>query len=135
MKIIINWYNNLSIETLDEIENFYTEDCYFKDPFNEIHTRKELRLIFVKMFKSMKSPRFTITNTFSNQGEHVLFWDFTFIVFNKQHLIHGNTHLKLNQDNKIYYHCDYWDSVSELWIKTPILGFFIKSIYRILFKH
>lgn len=132
MNNIINWYNNLSPDTLQDIGFYYTNNCYFKDPFNEKFSRNELHTIFSEMYKKLNSPRFVITNHFSQGDEHVLFWDFTFIFFSKEIKIKGNSHLKLNAENLIYYHCDYWDSISELWIKTPILGFFIKTMYKII---
>ncbi len=39
--------------------------------------------------------------------------------------IHGSSHLKLNYEEKIVYHRDYWDVGEELLLKIPL----IKSLY------
>jgi hypothetical protein len=127
------WYESLTIESLNLIENYYHEKCYFKDPFHETNSIIELKAIYLKMFLNLKSPRFIITDSFVNQKKVVLFWDFVFTINSKQQLIKGSTLLEFDQAGKITSHIDYWDSVSEMWMKIPILGKMIKLFYKLLF--
>lgn len=130
---LINWYNNLNQENLDKIYEFYAEDTYFKDPFHEYFQLSFLVKLYQDMFKKIKNPKFFITKSFPSDKELVLFWDFKFTINGKEMTISGNTLFKFNNEDKINYHLDYWDSVNELWIKTPVLGKLIKLFYRIIF--
>ena len=130
---LINWYINLNQENLDKIYDFYADDTYFKDPFHEYYNLKSLIELYQDMFKKIKDPKFIITKSFPSDTELVLFWDFNFIISGKKMSISGNTLFKFNNEDKINYHLDYWDSVNELWIKTPILGKLIRLFYKIIF--
>jgi hypothetical protein len=85
------------------------------------------------MFRKIKEPKFIITKSFPGDKELVLFWEFKFKALNHDMSISGNTLFKFNDEGKIYYHLDYWDSVGELWSKTPVIGSMIKLFYRIIF--
>jgi steroid delta-isomerase len=129
---LIEWYNDLDEKSLEDISEYYSTDCYFKDPFNEYHNLPQIKDLYKKMFQKLTTPRFTITNYFIKDQEAVLFWDFTFKAFKSDMKIQGSTLLKFNHDNKINVHIDYWDSVSELWRKVPIIKYFINIMYKIL---
>ncbi len=122
MKVLISWYENLTIETLEEIDNFYANDCYFRDPFNKLHNLQDIKKLYQKMFRHLSQPKFKIIHVL-REGELVsLYWEFDFIFLKKTFKIFGNTLLRLNSDNKIIEHIDYWDSVQEWWIKLPLIG-------------
>lgn len=132
---LIRWYEHLNQENLAEIRQFYAEETYFKDPFHEYFELGPLIKIYEDMFKKLEDPRFVITKHFLNEesGEFVLFWDFNFVIMKKKITIKGNTLFKTNESGLIHYHLDYWDSVGEMWMKTPLLGSAIKLIYKIIF--
>jgi hypothetical protein len=129
---LIDWYNHLSLENLNQIEEFYAKDTYFRDPFNEFLELKPLIELYKKMFLKMDNPRFIITRQFSQDNDLVLFWDFKFKAFGKEQTIVGNTLLKFNAEGKISYHLDYWDTVNELWMKVPLLGSIVRFLYRFI---
>ena len=119
------WYENLKKSSLDQIENFYDANVFFKDPFNEIKGIKKLRQIFAHMFENLENPNFVFIDTIENEGEVFLTWDF-FLKFNKnEYKIHGSTHLKYNEKKRIYYHRDYWDVGEEVLLNVP----FVRSLY------
>ena len=45
LKELTLWYENLKEGSLDEMEFFYDENAFFKDPFNEIEGRDKLMKI------------------------------------------------------------------------------------------
>lgn len=132
---LIDWYQKLNADSVHKIHQFYSADTYFKDPFHEFFALTPLVDLYVEMFKKVKNPRFIITKEFFNESnnELVLFWDFQFIALGKTITIAGNTLFKFNHEGKINYHVDYWDSVSELWLKIPIIGIVVKLFYKIAF--
>ena len=125
---IKDWYENLTQDSLNELNQFYTEDSFFKDPFNEIKGRKKINLIFEHMFENTDNPRFIFIDTIVEGDQAFLTWDFVFHINKNEYKIHGSSHLKLNSEGKIYYHRDYWDVGEEVLSKVPI----IKSIYKML---
>ena len=116
---------NLNESTLDEIISYYDENVFFKDPFNEFNGREKLKKLFIHMFIIFKNPHFVFIDTIENSEGIFLTWDFIFSYKEKIFKIHGSSHLKLNDKEKIVYHRDYWDVGEELLLKIP----FIKILY------
>ncbi len=126
---IISFYESLTPETLAQINIYYANDCYFKDPFNTLTTAQELTSLYVKMFEKLKKPSFKIINFFEKEDQIILIWDFN---FNDGFKIHGVSHLILNHRHQIISHIDYWDTVSEIWLKIPLLKSIIRFFYRLV---
>ena len=119
------WFSNLNVSTLDDIVSYYDEKVFFKDPFNEFNGREKLKKLFLHMFITFKNPHFVFIDTIENSEGIFLTWDFIFSYKKKIFKIHGSSHLKLNDEEKIVYHRDYWDVGEELLLKIPL----IKSLY------
>ena len=84
------WYENLKEGTLDEMEFFYDENVFFKDPFNEIEGRDKLIKIFGHMFETLEKPKFVILDTIENSECVFLTWDFYLKFKGRRHKIHGS---------------------------------------------
>ena len=119
------WYENLKEGSLDEMEFFYDENAFFKDPFNEIEGRDKLMKIFAHMFETLEKPQFVILDTIENSSCAFLTWDFFLRIKGRGLKIHGSSHLKFNEENRIVYHRDYWDVGEEILLNVP----FIRLMY------
>ena len=119
------WFINLNESTLDDIVSYYDANVFFKDPFNEFNGREKLKKLFLHMLITFKNPHFVFIDTIENSEGIFLTWDFFFSYKEKLFKIHGSSHLKLNDEEKIVYHRDYWDVGEELLLKIPL----IKSLY------
>ena len=124
------WYENLKEGSLDEMEFFYDENAFFKDPFNEIVGRDKLMKIFAHMFETLEKPQFVILDTIENSRSAFLTWDFFLRIKGRDYKIHGSSHLKFNKENRIVYHRDYWDVGEEILLNVP----FIRLMYRFFCK-
>ncbi len=126
----IGYFENLSVDDVKRMATFYTEDAYFKDPFNEVTGVQAITKIFDHMFVKVKAPRFVIVSVIEGENEAFLSWDFflTFKGETEPRKIHGATHLKFAADGRIASHRDYWDAAEELYEKLPLVG----SIMRFL---
>ena len=104
----------------------YTEDAYFRDPFNEVTGVAEIARIFGAMFEHLDDVRFTILETVADDGGAMLTWDMSYRVRkwrpHQSQVIHGATHLRFALDGRIAYHRDYWDAANELYAKLPLIG-------------
>ena len=130
LKELTNWYENLKEESLDEIDVFYDENVFFKDPFNEFNGRDKLMKVFAHMFENLGNAHFVILDSIENSEGAFLTWDFYLKVKGRGHKIHGSSHLKYNKENRIVYHRDYWDVGEEILLNIP----FIKFLYSFIQK-
>ena len=121
------WFINLNESTLDNIVSYYDENVFFKDPFNEFNGREKLKNLFIHMFITLKNPHFVFIDNIENSEGIFVTWDFIFSYKKQLFKIHGSSHLKLNDEDKIFYHRDYWDVGEELLLKIPL----IKNLYGI----
>jgi steroid Delta-isomerase len=128
----IDYFEHLSVEDVKRMSSFYSDDAYFKDPFNEVRGVHAITKIFDHMFVKVNGPRFVIVSVIPGENEAFLSWDFflTFKGETKPRKIHGATHLKFASDGRIASHRDYWDAAEELYEKLPLVG----SIMRFLKK-
>ena len=125
LKELKTWYENLKEGSLDEMDLFYDENVFFKDPFNEIRGRDKLMKIFEHMFETLEKPQFVILDTIENSRSAFLTWDFFLRIKGRGLKIHGSSHLKFNEENRIVYHRDYWDVGEEILLNVP----FIRLMY------
>ena len=123
---IMVYFENLTPQSLSRLGEFYTEDAYFKDPFNEVRGLAEVQHIFEHMYVALDRPRFVITARVVDGDQCFLSWDFLFR-FKKfrpevTQTVRGTTHLRLAPDGRIAFHRDYWDAAEELYEKLPLVG-------------
>ena len=115
------------------MDQIYSADAHFKDPFNEVQGVAAIQRIFEHMFASLDGPRFIICAAIVEGDQCFLSWDFSFRMkrFNRsaQH-IRGGSHLKLAADGRILLHRDYWDAAEELYEKLPVLGALMRWLKR-----
>jgi limonene-1,2-epoxide hydrolase len=122
---IVSQFETLSPSNLDHLDRIYDSAVYFKDPFNEIRGLSAVQAVFEHMFRSLHEPRFLVRQAVVQGNDCFLTWDFLFRFKSRPEIgqtIHGATHLKLNGEDLITYHRDYWDAAEELYEKLPVLG-------------
>ena len=120
------YWEQLTPERLAAIGGAYTEEAYFRDPFNEVRGIEAVRRIFEHMFETLHEPRFAILEVVE-QGDSAFFvWDFRFRVKawkpEVTQTIHGSSHIRFASDGRVSYHRDYWDAANELYAKLPVVG-------------
>jgi hypothetical protein len=123
---IVAFFETLTPQSVERFAEFYTEEAYFKDPFNEVRGIAPIQRIFRHMYVSLDDPRFVITGRVVEGDQLLLTWDFHFgfrkFSPGKPQLIRGATHLRLAPDGRICSHRDYWDAAEELYEKLPLVG-------------
>jgi hypothetical protein len=133
---LIRFYHDLSIESVARFPDFYSEDAYFKDPFNEVRSLPAIQRIFTHMFSQVGEPRFVVTGRVVDEGGAMLIWEFYFRLRlwgrGETQVMRGVSHLKFAADGKVDYHRDYWDTGEELYMKLPALGTLMRGLRRAL---
>ncbi|MDI1302924.1 MAG: nuclear transport factor 2 family protein [bacterium] len=125
---LLDWYQTLGPETVDRINDFYTEDAFFKDPFNEFRSREGIRQTYNHMFETLDNPRFFIKSTVMEGRQAFAVWSMEFGFRGKTMSIHGCSHFDFAEDGRVQSHRDYWDAAEEFYEKLPVLGWLLKRI-------
>ena len=120
------YWEGLTREGVAHIGEHYTEDAYFRDPFNQVRGLAQLKRVFDHMFESLHEPRFQILEVVEQGASGFFIWDFTFRVKawkpEVTRTIHGSSHVRFAPDGRVSYHRDYWDAAGELYAKLPVIG-------------
>ncbi len=131
---LVQFFETLTPESVVALPRHYTEDAYFRDPFNEVRGVGEITGIFTRMFENLHEPRFIVTNRIVQADQAMLEWDFQFRIRrfrpHQPWSIHGTSHVRLAPDGRANYHRDYWDSGAELYAKLPVVGGAVRWLAR-----
>ncbi len=130
---LIHFFESISQENIGDIKQIYTEDVFFKDPFNEVNGIQHVIAIFDHMFHQLDRPRFVVTTHVSQSDQAFLTWDFLFKMkrFNRnEQCIRGASHIRFAADGRVCYHRDYWDVAEELYEKLPLIGSVMRGLKK-----
>lgn len=122
---MIDFFQSISADSARTLSLIYTEDVWFKDPFNEVQGLEQVSHIFTHMFEQVDAPRFVVTHSVLQDDQAFLTWDFLFRMrrfSNEEQCIRGATHVRFTSDGRVAYHRDYWDAAEELYEKLPVVG-------------
>ena len=133
LRRLIDFFESLSVTNAKQIEQFYSADAFFKDPFNEVTGTAEIRRLFEHMFAQVDVPRFVVTTHLLQGDQAFIAWDFLFTMkrfSSAPQIIRGATQLRFDESGKVNLHRDYWDAAEELYEKLPILGSLMRFLKR-----
>ena len=122
---VIDFFQSISVDSAQTLSLIYTEDVWFKDPFNEVEGIEQVSHIFTHMFEQVDTPRFVVTHSVLQDDQAFLTWDFLFRMrrfSDEEQCIRGATHVRFTSDGLVAYHRDYWDAAEELYEKLPVVS-------------
>jgi ketosteroid isomerase-like protein len=122
---VIDFFQSISADSARTLSQIYTEDVWFKDPFNEVEGIEQVSHIFTHMFEQVDAPRFVVTHSVLQDDQAFLTWDFLFRMrrfSDDEQCIRGASHVRFASDGRVAYHRDYWDAAEELYEKLPVVG-------------
>lgn len=126
LRKLIDFFEHLTPKDVAQMDRYYTEQAYFKDPFNEVDSIKAIEHIFGGMFDQVDNPRFVVHTAIEQGDQAFIAWDFLFEMQRfkrgQTQVCRGSSHLKFAKDGRVAYHRDYWDTAEELYSKIPVLG-------------
>jgi len=122
---VIDFFQSISADSARTLSQIYTDDVWFKDPFNEVQGLEQVSHIFTHMFEQVDAPRFVVTHSVLQDDQAFLTWDFLFRMrrfSDDEQCIRGATHVRFASDGRVAYHRDYWDAAEELYEKLPVVS-------------
>jgi steroid Delta-isomerase len=127
---VVRFFETLQPASVAQMGDYYTQDAYFKDPFNEVNGLAHVQRIFSHMYVALDNPHFVVTERVVQGEQCFLVWDFKFRFkrFDRsaEQTVRGTSHLRFAPDGRISYHRDYWDAAEELYEKLPV----VRSVMR-----
>ncbi len=126
---LIIWFETLTMESLGDLERYYTEDAVFRDPFQKVCGQAAIKRIFQHMFRQLQNPHFVVTSWLRRDQELCLFWEFHAASGNKAFMVEGCSRMLLNAEDRITEHVDFWDP-SVIWRSWPLLGSWVRLLHR-----
>ena len=130
---LIHFFESISQENTVDLKQIYTDDVFFKDPFNEVNGIQHVITIFDHMFHQLDQPRFVVTTHVIQGDQAFLTWDFLFKMkrFNRnEQCIRGASHIRFAADGRVSFHRDYWDVAEELYEKLPLIGSVMRGLKK-----
>jgi ketosteroid isomerase-like protein len=131
---LVTFFESIEAGNTARLSKVYTDDVFFKDPFNEVRGIAAVAGIFEHMFVQVDAPRFVVTGSVLQGDQAFLTWDFLFRMkrySGVEQCIRGATHLRFAADGRANFHRDYWDAAEELYEKLPLLGSFMRWLKRL----
>jgi hypothetical protein len=129
----IRYFENLTPENVDELENLVREDFSFEDPFNQLTNRRDAVRLFRRMFDDMDEPAFNISDSYwTDDGlKAVLKWRFAGSTEKLGDLdFEGLSEIYFDEAGQIISHIDYWDAAVHFYEKIPVLGGILRMIRK-----
>lgn len=130
---VIAFFETINAGQIAQLPELYSDQVFFKDPFNEVHRCAEVIQIFTHMFVQVDTPRFVVTTSVLQGDQAFLTWDFFFTMkrFSKaRQCIRGASHLRFAPDGRVNFHRDYWDAAEELYEKLPLVGALMRGLKK-----
>ena len=129
---LADYFETMTLESVDRIGDFYAPDARFKDPFNDVRGVPAIRQVFHHMFHQVAQPRFIVTERIAGDSSAVLLWQFHFHarfgLRERPQIIHGASHLRFDDAGLVVLHRDYWDAAEELYAKLPLVGALMRAL-------
>ena len=121
VKAYCDFFESLNRDSLGQLENLFTADALFTDPFNRVRGPAAVRRIFEHLLRHYPQARFKVLECNLSGNIAYLLWSFQ-PQPDKVLLIEGVSRVQLAPDGRVQAHRDYWDAASELYARLPVLG-------------
>ena len=129
----IRYFETLTLQTVDDLDNLTSEGFSFEDPFNHLTNRRDVKRLFKQMFDDMDHPAFKISASYWEEGGQsaILKWRFAGDAHKIGNLnFEGLSEIYFDEAGLIIRHVDYWDAASHFYEKVPLLGGVLRLIRK-----
>lgn len=123
-------YSGLSVRSLGLLNELYSDDVEFQDPFHRIAGLPALRRYFGELYAQVESCSFEFEEEMVQGDRAVLMWTMSL------------THPRLNGGapvtvpgctlirfrDQVFYHRDYFDAGAMLYEQLPLIGMLVRVI-------
>lgn len=126
-----DFYEEYSYDAIKTgVRGLYADNAWFGDPFHIVEGIDEIERYFLVMAEPVESCTFTVDSMQRSGDEYFARWTMELeSKAAKGELIKtiGISHVKFNQEGKIIFQQDYWDS-SAMLDRLPIVGYWTRLV-------
>ena len=129
---IIYFFENLSQDKMNLVDDFYHPQVHFIDPVGEINSAEKIKSYYLNMYKNVKTIKFDFSE-FHEAGRNVVaVWKMTLVTDKLNSgdpiVVDGVSVIKFDENNMAIYHRDYFDMGAFLYENVPVVGYVIRKI-------
>jgi len=126
-------FNDLRVDNLSILDDFYHPDIAFHDPVGNLKGLKDMKSYYVGMYENVKDIRFDFSDHVIQENTFSSFWDMTFqaegLNSGEPITIQGISRIEFDPDTDlVIYHRDYFDMGSMVYEHIPVIGAMIRYI-------
>ncbi|MBD3642444.1 MAG: nuclear transport factor 2 family protein [Marinobacter sp.] len=124
-------FNELDKGNLNKLQEVYSENIRFQDPFGQVAGLDELTHYFAGAYRNVISCRFEFGSAVTNGSSVALPWVMKLrhkrIRGGREISVDGISHLEI-EDGRVSFHRDYFDAGQLLYENLPALGRIVRWI-------
>lgn len=110
----------------------YAPSIHFNDTLKDIHGLDELVPYLVESAGHCEACRVELLDVARSGDDYYVRWEmmirFKKLAKGQDTVSRGVSHLRFDEDNRMTYHQDYWDSAGGFFEYVPVLGWMIRKI-------
>ncbi|MGJ8724660.1 MAG: nuclear transport factor 2 family protein [Roseibacillus sp.] len=127
---ITSFLTDLQPDSVERLENFYSDRVHFIDPINEGNGLKDLAVIFQDLFKQLKHIRIDVTDSRGDEQAAFLKWVMRYRFRGKERELPGVSYFTFNKNGMVATQHDYWDASIGVFSEFPGLGITIRKVRK-----
>ncbi len=128
----IAFYEGLTPDCLEQLDELCASDVRFRDPFNDVTGVVAYRAILARMFEDVAALRFKVIDRALSGRVAYLRWDFTFETQSggAPWRVEGMSEVHFDEECRVSVHSDHWDSGSQFYGRLPLLRHVIALVRK-----
>ena len=123
-------YNRLNTQSLGLLNELYSHDVVFQDPFRRMSGLPALTEYFAELYRHVELSSFVFEDEVVQGNSAVLTWTMSLkhprLKGGDVVTVPGSTHIRFR--DKVTYHRDYFDGGAMLYEHLPLIGLVIRMI-------
>jgi len=123
-------YNRLNAQSLGLLNELYSHDVVFQDPFRRLSGLPALTEYFAELYRHVELSSFVFEDEVVQGNSAMLTWTMSLkhprLNGGDVVTVPGSTHIRFR--DKVTYHRDYFDGGAMLYEHLPLIGLVIRMI-------
>ncbi len=133
-KKTIDFFEKLSIDTIDLVDEFYDPNATFLDPLGEHQGAESIKKYYRTLYKNVISIHFVLDKQTIAKDTHILPWTM-YLKANglnggEEIVVTGISKIIFSKKNQVIYHRDYFDMGEFVYERIPVLKSIIAFIKK-----
>lgn len=127
-----DFWQRLTVDDLERLGDWFTEDARFADPFNDVRGLPHVRAVFAHSLGLVTDVSIELTDRAIGEDACYLRWVYRYRTRQggKPWRIVGMTELHFAEDGRVSAHVDHWDAAGQVYEKLPVIGAVLRAIRR-----